>query len=319
MNLDRLTIDELTVRAEQMEEVGMFDEAFELWSVAVKRSPDPILLCQFGNSAMELGKWIEAEQAFLSALELAPEIPNAYNYLGLLFLEQGKPDRAQDFFKNSLSIDETARTFTLLGVTQLDLGRTREAMESFRNALTIDTNYQEAYYNLAVTLRYENPTDAISLFQKALELDSEYAIAHRELGWTLRIIDKYPEAAYHLRRAIELIGSDGWAYIYLGNLMWAIGDLISAEQAFENAIATWPDISLPYWCLAHFFEHQERTQEAEILYKKALQLDPDDIEGNLRFGVYLKDIGEYTKAKVYLGHALSLDPNNKRIRDLNIQ
>lgn len=314
MNYDALTIGELVDKAEQLEEGGMLNEAFEVWGAAVRRESDPIILCQFGDVAMRLGKWSEAEQAFLSALKLAPELPSAYNHLGILLLEQGKPKNAEDYFKRSLKIEETASIFTLLGVAHLDLGMTEEARKSFRMALNLDSSYEEAYYNLAVIMKYEQPTEAIALLHKALELDPEYAIAHRELGWMLRLIDQYPEAEYHLRRAIELDGADGWAYIYLGNLLWATDDQGGAEQAFKKAIETWSDASPPYWCLAFFYERQGRSQEAEHLYKEALLIDPENIEANLRFGLYLKDIGEYIKAKDYLERANKIYPDDERIK-----
>jgi hypothetical protein len=43
-------------------------------------------------------------------------------------------------------------------------------------------------------------------------------------------------------------------------------------------------------------------------------LEPDDEVANLRFGLFLKDIGENAKAKVHLERVLSLEPDNEQAR-----
>lgn len=315
MKEDNFTTEEMIDEAERLEESGLAVEALEYWRSIVKRDPDPSLLCRYGSLAMELKEWLEAEQAFLSAVASEPNMALAYEWLGALYEEQGKFEVSLNYFNKSLEIEETARTFVSIGAIQVRFRLMEEARESFLNALTIDFNYEEAYYNLAMILKFERPTESIALLQKAVEIDPDYAIAHTELGWLLRGNDQYPEAEYHLRRAIELDDSDKWLYIYLGNLLWATDDLIAAEQAFKKAIETWPNGSPPYWCLALFYERQGCIQKAESLYKKALQIDPDDPEASLRFGMYLKEIGEHAKAKAHLERALNINPDDERIKE----
>jgi tetratricopeptide (TPR) repeat protein len=188
------------------------------------------------------------------------------------------------------------------------------ARESFSRAIELNPSYEEAYYNLGLAFREKDLPAAIRSYEKALELDIDYAEAHRELGWALGKLNEFDkaEAQYHIRRAIELDHVDGWAYIYLGNLLWGDLDLSSAEQAFLQAIEVWPADSVPLWCLALFYERTDRTREAESYYEKALQSSADDPQANLRFGLYLKEVGESARAKTYLTRALELDPENYR-------
>jgi hypothetical protein len=50
-----------------------------------------------------------------------------------------------------------------------------------------------------------------------------------------------------------------------------------------------------------------RPSEADFFYETALQLDPVSPVANLRFGVFLKALGENAKARVHLECALNLD------------
>lgn len=304
--------EELICEAERLEEAGLAPEAMKLWREVLARGPDPVALCRLGSLEMDIGDWSDAEQHFLSAVSLSPELHIAYEFLGILYLEQGNLVASEHNLRKSLELEETPSRFTLLGVTQLRRGLTREARRSFNDAIGLDPDYAEAYYNLGVTFREERRLEAARLFQKAIEINPDYGRSHRELGWMLRLMHKYRDAEHHIRRAIELDDSDGWAYIYLGNILWGEHNLPSAERAFLKATEVWPDECTAFWCIANFYEHTGRSREADLCYEKAIQLDPDDPTANIRFGLYLKDAGEITKAKIYLERAVVLDPEDKR-------
>ncbi len=305
-----LHFEQLVDKAEQLED-RVPDEALRCWENALRYRKTPYALCRFGSLAIDLGRAEEGRNALLQAIELAPDFVAPYVVLGIFYLENSDYASALIYLQKSLALEESAATYTLLGVVQANLGMTETARWSYKKAIHLDPQYEEAYYNLALTFRNEQPAEALSLFERALELDPDYEQAHRELGYTLRKLDRFLEAETHLRHALELDSSDGWAHIYLGNVLWAIGDLLSAEQSFKRAIETWPDSSIPYWSVAHFYEYQNRREESEFYYGKALQIDPWDEESNLKFGLYLKDRGDDSKAREYLERA---DPADKRVK-----
>lgn len=307
MSEHELTTGELVDKADRLEESGDLTEALHYWRLAVDRESDPVALCRLGNVAMELGDVEEAERAFVSAIELAPTLPNAHNMLGLLYHERGDLEGAHACFLRSAEIEESKRTLTFLGTVQLQLGMTNAARESLTKAVTLDPSYEEAHYNLGLTYSTEAPSEAVNSFRTAIKLDPQYAMAHRELGWALGRLGQYAEAETHLRKAIELDELDGWAYIYLGNLLRMRGDSRSAEQVLIKATEVWPDHSVPLWSLAIFYEYDNRPQEAEFFYENALHLNPDDPQLNLRFGRFLKDIGEGEKAEPFLERAHAFD------------
>ena len=308
------TLEDIISEAERFEEAGELNKAFERWNAANSLRADPVISCRLGSVATKLGKWDEAETALRLAVDMAPELAIAFECLGMLYENQGNSELAVSSFTKSVEIDENARRLTLLGVSQLALGADAAARDSFERALRLDPCYEEASYNLGVTFREQEPERAIGLFKKSVEIDPEYAIAHRELGWCLRKLDRYRKAEYHIRLAIELDDSDGWAHVYLGNLLWGKRDLPAAERAFLKAIEVWSEDSVPCWCLAIFYEYTDRPREADFFYERALQLNPDDPQANIRFGLYLKETGETAKAKLYLERTLALEPENERAR-----
>lgn len=312
-NYNKLTDEELKVEAERLEQLDILSGAKECWRVLLTRDNDPIYLCHIGRLSMKLNEWTESEQAFLSAVALLPNLDIPYKWLGILYEKQGEYRKAQHYLNKCLEIKQSATVFTILGTVQNHLGMTRSARKSFNKALEIDSYYEEAYYNLALTIKDEQPKKAITLFLKALDLDPNYACAHRELGWLFRQQNEFANAEVHIKQAVKLNKMDGWANIYLGNLLWAKKKFKLAEKAFLKAIKILPKQSTSHWCLAHFYECQDRFQESKELYEKALLLDPDDIEANLRYGLFLINMKESDKAKSLLKHANNLDPEDERV------
>lgn len=301
-------------RANKLNLSGLGDKTLAYLRTIERYNNDPIVPRRSGQSSVELLRWDEAERELLSAVKLAPESSTVYKFLGLLYLEKREFEKAEQYFKKSIAKAISPDVLTLLGVTRYRLDKLQLARRAFHRAIDTDPNYKEAYYNLALTLTYIKHSKAIKLFQKAVDLDPKYAAARRELGGALKHIGQYSDAERHLRRAIKLDNTDGWAYLYLGTLMWRKLKPIEAEQAFKMAITTWPNEGTPYWCLADFYKHHGRLKKAEGLYKKAVQLDPDSSVAHSRLGLYLKQIGERIKAKRYLERALSLDPNFERVK-----
>ena len=114
---------------------------------------------------------------------------------------------------------------------------------------------------------------------------------------------------------MELDASDLWAYVYLGNLQWARKDLATAERTFKRALEVSPNESMAHWCLAMFYQYNDRKQEAEFFYDSAVRLESDDPQANFRFGMFLKELKQNDKACVHLERALQADPENQEVRD----
>ncbi|HYL99835.1 MAG TPA: tetratricopeptide repeat protein [Blastocatellia bacterium] len=315
--IDAETMEMLT-RAAQLEEEGSRDEALECWRIAVARYPaDAQLLCQYADLATDLELWSEAEETYFSVIRLAPEWVGGYEALGALYLDrngEGDSELALRYLQRAAEMEESAHAYTYLGYVQDRLGQRIEARVSYHAALRMDPSYEEALYNLGVSYRDEDPEESLTLFTKAIEVDSRYQSAFRELGWAEYRLDRLDAAERHIRKAIELDDADGWAQIYLGQLLARKGDGASAEVAFLKALEVWQDtqdVGFALRLLAMFYQSTGRPNEAELFFEKSLQFDPSDPRSNLRFGIYLRDIGDTERARLYLERAVALDPGDR--------
>src|SRR5215469_11219721 len=151
--MDNYNVDELIAEASQFEEHGSFPAALACWQLVMDHSvnPDAKLFAQFGRVAQKAGHFQKAEEAFLLAIDKAPDVELTYRLLALLYYEQKRNGLAREQILKALKIAETPDSFVILGSCELRLGMMKLAQASFEKAIECDPTYEEAYYNLGTT------------------------------------------------------------------------------------------------------------------------------------------------------------------------
>jgi tetratricopeptide (TPR) repeat protein len=161
-----------------------------------------------------------------SAVESAPSSPEAHNYLGMMYMENGFPGLAGTSIQKALELDpRSSRAHLNLGVLYWTTEKYRDAEREFRTSLSINPYTPAAYINYAA-LCYEEKryADAESLWMQALELNpyifepyrrlidhylSMKDVARTELFMRLlaRRLGNTPDAAAYLARSREKMKS----------------------------------------------------------------------------------------------------------------
>ncbi|MEQ1816890.1 MAG: GNAT family N-acetyltransferase [Nitrosomonas sp.] len=197
-------------------------------------------LLQAAVQCQQAGKLQEAEKHCLQVCTLAPNLPDAFHLLAIIYAQTRRyqaandnfskaidrdPSRA-DFYSNygnalweqdcieeaidychrSLALDASrAETHNILGNILLSQNRLEEAVTSFRTALEIHPTYVHALNNLGNALQKLNQAeDAVMCYRQALKLQANYPEAHNNLGQALKSLGRPDEARDHFHSAIQL-------------------------------------------------------------------------------------------------------------------
>lgn len=197
-------------------------------------------LLQAAVQCQQAGKLQEAEKHCLQVCTLAPNLPDAFHLLAIIYAQTRRyqaandnfskaidrdPSRA-DFYSNygnalweqdcieeaidychrSLALDASrAETHNILGNILLSQNRLEEAVTSFRTALEIHPTYVHALNNLGNALQKLNQAeDAVMCYRQALKLQANYPEAHNNLGQALKSLGRHDEARDHFHSAIQL-------------------------------------------------------------------------------------------------------------------
>jgi serine/threonine protein kinase len=191
-----------------------------------------------GLAKMQAGDSAEAEKEFRRAEELDPKSSSSYLWLGSLYKNSQKPDRAIDEFNRGLQANPSDwRLRMSLGKVEYDEGKNAEAAANFEQALKLEPDSVEALVDLGGVYHVlGRDDDAAAALQRALEIKAT-ADVYNNLGYIRFYEGKYQDAVTAFEKTVQLgaNGFDNW-----GNLgdayRWTPGNESKAKSAYETAI-----------------------------------------------------------------------------------
>ncbi len=198
------------------------------------------------------------------------------------------------------------------------------AIEMFSQAIKKDPEYALAYAGLADSYSQyymycdrnkENLDQALIASQKALELDPELAEAHVSCGLAISQNLEYEEAERDFETAIQLNPKLFDAYYFYGRTLRVQGKHKQAARLFEQASQVRPeDFQAPTFLVAAYEdlglekEAREANARAVEVFKKHLELNPDDSRALVLGSFALLRSNDEETAVEWMERAISLDP-----------
>ncbi len=159
-----------------------------------------------GFALSSQGRYPEAIEAYVKALEIDPNNATIWNNKGLTLRKLGKYQEAIDCYDNALTIDpKYAIAWDNKGYALSFEGRYKEAIECYDQALKIDPNNAIIWNNKGMTLRkFEKYKEAIECYEKAIKLDKNFALPWHNKGVVFNILGKTSKAQKCFDRARKL-------------------------------------------------------------------------------------------------------------------
>lgn len=197
-----------------------------------------------------------------------------------------------------------------------------QAIEHLQRALTLDPNYALAYARLAdaMLIQAESTTGiktarpaVAPLLDKAIALDPGLgeAYALRSL-----LTDDRAAAERELRKGLELNPSYARGYELLARVQAsALNKLDLARHTIDRAIALDPLTPANYDIKAAMLIAEGDWPKASILYRRALELNPDFRAAAAGLGNASTIQGHYAEGIQYTEHAVALDPRTPFLRN----
>ena len=161
------------------------------------------------EEAIELhraGHLADAEAAYLALLRQKPNDADALHFLGVLRMNQGRPDAAIEFMQRSLKIDpRNPHAWNNLGNVLLKQDRQDEAENAYSRATNLNPKMFEAWYNLGQLFRRKRrPEDALKSFRNVIDSNPRFARAYENLGLLLYRMGQPGHAADIYRKWLEV-------------------------------------------------------------------------------------------------------------------
>lgn len=160
----------------------------------------------FGVYLVSTGDLEHSIVAFCKAIELNPEYSEAYNNLGLIFLQKEQLPEAEAFFQRALELEpEDFHIYHNIGLLFLEKKQYTDAKYYFEQSIQLYPDSAEGYNHLGIA--FEGLTEeekAEDAYRKASKLNPSYAEAYYNLGDLLKTKQRLPEAEAFYQEALRL-------------------------------------------------------------------------------------------------------------------
>jgi len=286
-----------------------------LATTALGQPPDPDQLFREAVDAQQRGDFSVAVENYRELLKIQPNSVPALANLGAALSHLGRFDEAVSEYRKALKLD------TGNGAIRLNLALAFYKKGDFQNA---STEFEELHSANASDLQV-----ATLLGDCYLRLGHP----HQAVGVTAPLAASYPEnldLAYVAGTALIRDGrrSDGLplvdrvakqgnsadAYLLAGATYLGLNQFDPALEDLEAALRLNPDLPDIHTLVGIARDKVGNAQGAEPEFRKALQKNADDFRANLYLGALLYKRRDLHSARIYLEHALHLEPSSALAR-----
>lgn len=272
-----------------------------------------------GVDDLSEGRFDNAVEAFMKAIELDPAYDYAYNDLAAAYLFSEQWAEAIPWLEKAIRLKpDYLDAYNNLGMVNMNLGWYEAAIDAFQNAVVFQADHAQTYHHIAVCYGYlGNLGEAVVWNRKALEGDPDFRDAVQHLGWALMSQGEDGEAVVCFEKVIALDPDFVPAYGNLGSLHLGRGNYAEAVTFLTKAIKLQPDYAHAHLNLFVAHVRLENDEEAVFHFKQAISLNPHLARAQhyALFGARCMDAGDYAEAVIWLEEALALQPNYEVAKD----
>jgi tetratricopeptide (TPR) repeat protein len=253
---------------------------------------------QRGNILMKLDQPGLALDSYNTAIALEPNLAATYNNLGNALLASNNPKQASAAFEKALELypDYIQDRYFAQG-ENVEKGMT-DMFGPCSLSLQVLTDYAEIYNNLGKVQLQMGQVQAAELsFKRATQMQPLLIEPLFNLGITYQRQNKQDLAS----RAFAM------ARLNKAKRLFAADSLAEAETFCVQALSIDPELAGAYAQLGLIYDRLNNPSAAEKSFRKALSLNPNDLNVMLSYGKRLARHDRWREAKSYFEKASRLD------------
>jgi len=239
-----------------------------------------------------------ARKVYRQILRHDPMCAQAWNRLGIIAYELGRPEIGVELIKQALDINPNQPEFLVnFGQMLMRLDRFSEAVEAFRGALSTDLDDLDTISNLGICLMKEHRVDeAIQVYQDSLKNNPGSAQIYENLGRVFEEIGLLENSIQAYQCATRLDPEIGTTYAGLARVLYAKGSLEESIKNYRYALKYVPEDALTYNNLGGAYKENGQFDEAVQAYQKAISINPENAEVQNNLGNTFRECGRFDEA-----------------------
>lgn len=303
--------DAIILKGQILTRQGHADQAVKVLEGAMKNDADnPLLHFYFGNALAAVGdtdrantEWLEAvklnpnsmeaqkavaeaaarrndlgnlESAANAILKLAPTSPDGYIYRAIVEAGHKEYPKAEQDLQQAVAVaPNNPAPYVRLGTWRMSQGKQAEALKAYEKALELDATNTEALQGLSLAYAHEKQyPQLVARLQQQVAKAPNSSSLYQFLGAALMETKDTAGASAAFQKAFDLDNSNSTALLALAQSELSRGAVDKAAAALDQDIQKNPKDVRPYLILGSLYEGQGNWQKAEEVYKRALDVQP---------------------------------------------
>ncbi len=252
----------------------------------------------------------QIEQLNKQILE-SPNDPNLYIKRAMAYRDKSMMQLAIRDAQRALAIDSTVSFFHgVLGELEFQSGNLGGARIDLQKAVDKDPTNTDALLKLGETdfllRRYD---EAIKHVNDALRQNDQLAQGYFIKGYIYKELGDTALSKSSFQTATEVNPDHYESFMELGNLSAYQGDPLALEY-FNTALTIRPNSAEALYNKGMFLQAGSKFDEAMNVYRKLMELDPDNFLGYYNAGYLdLTEFQKYDSALFYFDQVLTLQPD----------
>lgn len=261
----------------------------------------------------------KARSLYEEALRIDPAFTSARGSLGIINVEFFDRAKGVELISQTINavdgLTDNERV-SVLGFHAMYVERNLEkAADHYRTFLALHPDAASAHNNLGrIYMQMRRFDEAIAELQETIRLDPDLFLAYFSLNTIyLYEVGDLDAAITTAQRQIARSEHSPRAYGQIGAAHTGKGDLRQAEMAFRKALELDPRFVNDWYRIGHVLRLQGRYQEARQAYLRTLELDPKEISGHYEAGAVSQLMGDEAAARQHL--TVVVAESERRLKD----
>jgi predicted Zn-dependent protease len=288
---------------------------------------------ELGQTLGEAGDHAAGIVALRRAVELKPDLPDAWRTLGDLLTVQGDERGADVAYTRQITVSTKdprlqaaaaallenkvpeaelllrqhllqhptdVAALRMLAEVGARLGRIGDAEQLLKRCLELAPSFNAARHNYALILyRRDRPADALAELERLLKDEPRNPAYLNSLAVVLARVGDYRESIKIYAQVLALNPTNAKIWMSYGHALAAAGRVQDAVTAYRRSIGIAPNLGESYWSLANLktfrFSAEERQAMSSRLARTDLS-DEDRFHMHFALGKALEDAGDYASS-----------------------
>lgn len=233
-------------------------KALDIMESAAEKFPSNIpTLLKLAELQLILKQYDASFFTIQKALNIDKQNAEVFFMMGMLYREQGDADRAINSFQTAVELDpEIVDAWIILG----DLFADKDfkiATRYYDNAIRLSPENPEVYHAKAFYLQNQNKLgEAIQLYKKINVMNPQYGDAYLNTGILYLDQDSISQALEHFNILVKIEPMNHLGYYYRGITKMFGGDIVGAKADLEQCLVFNPNFEKARQALAEIQEEK---------------------------------------------------------------